>query len=123
MIGAISRENVGVSVWKPFLEEYYSVHPWPAMWTQPPGVVTDGGMGFASQNDRRLHFGLGRTEWADRVVIHWPSGTQQVLTNPHSPPHWRAVGPERNVDAWYEAFGVKPGDKMYLVPEQRVKLW
>ncbi len=48
---------------------------------------------------------------------------QQVLTNPHSPPHWRAVGPERNVDAWYEAFGVKPGDKMYLAPDQRVKLW
>jgi membrane peptidoglycan carboxypeptidase len=33
-------ENVGVSVWKPFLEEYYSKHPWPAMWKQPPGVVT-----------------------------------------------------------------------------------
>jgi len=44
--------------------------------------VVDGGMGFASQNDRRLHFGLGHTEWVDRVVIHWPSGTQQVLTNP-----------------------------------------
>ena len=44
--------------------------------------VVDGGMGFASQNDRRVHFGLGRTEWVDRVVIHWPSGTQQVLTNP-----------------------------------------
>jgi hypothetical protein len=44
--------------------------------------VVDGGMGFASQNDRRLHFGLGRAEWVDRVVIHWPSGAQQVLTNP-----------------------------------------
>jgi membrane peptidoglycan carboxypeptidase len=33
-------ENVGISVWKPFLEEYYSRHPWPAMWAQPPGVVT-----------------------------------------------------------------------------------
>ena len=44
--------------------------------------VVDGGMGFASQNDRRLHFGLGKSEWVDRVVIHWPSGTQQVLTNP-----------------------------------------
>jgi hypothetical protein len=44
--------------------------------------VVDGGMGFASQNDRRLHFGLGHTDWVDRIVIHWPSGTQQVLTNP-----------------------------------------
>ncbi len=33
-------ENVGISVWKPFIEEYYSHHPWPAMWTQPAGVVT-----------------------------------------------------------------------------------
>jgi len=33
-------ENVGISVWKPFLEEYYKSHPWPAMWVQPAGVVT-----------------------------------------------------------------------------------
>ena len=44
--------------------------------------VVDGGMGFASQNDRRLHFGLGRREWIDRVVIHWPSGSEQVITAP-----------------------------------------
>ena len=33
-------ENVGQSVWKPFLEEYYTTHQWPAMWVQPPGVVS-----------------------------------------------------------------------------------
>lgn len=43
-------ENVGISVWKPFLTEYYTTHPWPAMWSQPAGVVTrqvcayDGGL-------------------------------------------------------------------------------
>ena len=33
-------ENVGLSVWKPFLEEFYASHPWPAMWARPAGVVT-----------------------------------------------------------------------------------
>jgi hypothetical protein len=44
--------------------------------------VIDGGSGFASQNDRRLHFGLGHHDWVDRVVIQWPSGTVQVLSRP-----------------------------------------
>jgi len=41
--------------------------------------VVDGGMGFASQNGRRPHFGLGPAEWVDRVLIRWPSGARQVL--------------------------------------------
>src|SRR5881398_1818175 len=44
--------------------------------------VVDGGSGFASQNDRRLHFGLGRSAQVDSAVIHWPSGTVQTLGHP-----------------------------------------
>jgi len=44
--------------------------------------VVDGGSGFASQNDRRLHFGLGRTAQVDSAVIHWPSGAVQTIEHP-----------------------------------------
>jgi len=46
-----------------------------------------------------------------------------VLTNPHSPPAARGSIPERNMDAWYAAFDVKPGDKGYIAPDQRVRIW
>ncbi|MFN3228708.1 MAG: M13-type metalloendopeptidase, partial [Asticcacaulis sp.] len=48
---------------------------------------------------------------------------QQVVTGPHSPPMFRVIGPVRNVDTWYDAFGVKPGDKYYVKPEDRVRIW
>ena len=47
----------------------------------------------------------------------------RVLTDPHSPARFRVNGVVRNVDAWYEAFGVKPGEALYLPPEQRVRIW
>jgi len=48
---------------------------------------------------------------------------QQLATDPHSPGTIRAFAPLRNIDAWYEAFGVKPGDRNYLKPEDRVRIW
>jgi putative endopeptidase len=48
---------------------------------------------------------------------------QQVTTDPHSPPRFRIDGPMRNIDAWYDAWGVKPGDKLYLKPDDRVRIW
>ena len=47
----------------------------------------------------------------------------QVMSNPHSPAVFRVQGVVRNMDAWYAAFDVKPEDKMYLAPEQRVRIW
>ncbi|MFL5634404.1 MAG: CRTAC1 family protein [Gemmatimonadaceae bacterium] len=57
--------------------------------------IVDGGSGFASQNDRRLHFGLGSHEWVDRVVIYWPSGTQQVLQRPAIDGFVTVIEPQR----------------------------
>jgi putative endopeptidase len=48
---------------------------------------------------------------------------QQVASDVHSPARFRVDGPMRNVDAWYEAWGVKAGDKLYLKPEDRVRIW
>jgi putative endopeptidase len=47
----------------------------------------------------------------------------RLRTDNHSPEEYRINGVVRNLDEWYEAFGVKPGDAMYLPPEQRVRIW
>ncbi|WP_341207216.1 M13 family metallopeptidase [uncultured Sphingomonas sp.] len=48
---------------------------------------------------------------------------QQLLSDPHSPDKYRVNGIVRNFAPWYKAFGVKPGDAMYLPPEKRVSIW
>jgi len=47
----------------------------------------------------------------------------QVKTDPHSPAMYRGYVPLQNVDAFYEAFDIKPGDGMYIEPSKRVKIW
>jgi putative endopeptidase len=47
----------------------------------------------------------------------------QVTSNPHSPAKYRVNGVVRNVDAWYPAFSVQPGEKLYLPPDERVHIW
>jgi putative endopeptidase len=58
-----------------------------------------------------------------RSNIREGSLRERTLTDPHSPPEWRVNGIVRNVDAWYRAFNIQPGDRLYLPPEQRVKIW
>ena len=48
---------------------------------------------------------------------------QLIITDPHSPAEYRTVGAPVNMDAWYKAFNVKPGDKLYKKPEDRIKIW
>lgn len=51
------------------------------------------------------------------------TAAQLILTDPHSPGEHRANAPVTNIDAWYEAFDVKPGDKMYKPKEDRIRIW
>jgi putative endopeptidase len=46
-----------------------------------------------------------------------------IQTDPHSPGEYRTIGAPVNMDAWYKAFDIKPGDKLYKKPEDRIKIW
>ena len=48
---------------------------------------------------------------------------QQVLTNVHAPSNVRGNGPLGDIPEFYSAFNVKPGDKLFIPPDQRVKIW
>ncbi|MEO8062526.1 MAG: M13 family metallopeptidase [Pseudomonadota bacterium] len=80
-----------------------------------PAPVIDGFTG-----DQRFFLAFARL-WQSKM--REDALRQMMLTNPHSPHTARGTLPERNMDAWYSAFGVKPGDKMYIKPEDRVRIW
>ncbi len=63
--------------------------------------------------------------WAQvwRAKMRDDAARRQIVTDPHSPPKERVNGVVRNIDAWYAAFDVKEGDKLYLPPDQRVRIW
>ena len=48
---------------------------------------------------------------------------KRLLNDPHSPSRYRVNGPITNIDAFYQAFDIKPGDKLYRPEEQRIKIW
>ncbi|HET6249591.1 MAG TPA: M13-type metalloendopeptidase [Tepidisphaeraceae bacterium] len=80
-----------------------------------PAPVIDGFTG-----EQRLFLGWAQV-W--RTLIRDAALKQQLATDPHSPGSIRAFAPLRNVDAWYQAFDIKPGDKEYVAPEDRVRIW
>jgi predicted metalloendopeptidase len=70
--------------------------------------------------DQRFFLGFAqiwRTKMRDEAL------RSLLLSDPHSPGMYRALVPLVNNDAFHAAWGVKPGDKMYLPPEQRVRIW
>jgi putative endopeptidase len=80
-----------------------------------PAPVLDGFTG-----DQRVFLGWGQV-W--RTLFRDEALRQQLVGDPHSPGMIRAFAPLRNVDAWYEAFNVQPGEKLYLAPSDRVRIW
>ncbi len=80
-----------------------------------PAPVLDGLTG-----DQRVFIGWAQV-WRGKSTDD--AVRQQVVSDPHSPRRFRVNGPLRNIDAWYTAFDVKPGDRLYVSPENRVRIW
>jgi putative endopeptidase len=70
--------------------------------------------------DQRFFLGWGQV-W--RTLFRNEALRQQLVSDPHSPGQIRAVNPLRNVDAWYAAWNIKPGDAQYIAPADRVRIW
>jgi putative endopeptidase len=70
--------------------------------------------------DQRFFLGWAQV-W--RALIRDAALRNQVLTDPHSPALYRTNGTVRNMDTWYAAFNVQPGDALYLAPADRVTIW
>jgi putative endopeptidase len=80
-----------------------------------PAPVLDGYTG-----DQRVLLGWAQA-WRGKATDAFLQ--RQVVTDPHSPRMFRVNGVVRNLDAWYQAFDVKAGDKLYVAPEERVRIW
>jgi putative endopeptidase len=80
-----------------------------------PAPVVDGFTG-----DQRVFLGWAQV-W--RGKVREAAARQALSIDPHSPPKARVNGPMHNLDEWYAAFDVKPGQTLYLAPQDRVKIW
>ncbi|MDB5464742.1 MAG: peptidase family protein [Phenylobacterium sp.] len=80
-----------------------------------PAPIVDGLTG-----DQRVFLGWAQV-WREKIRDE--TLRQQLVTNPHSPAIYRVNGTIRNIEGWYSAFDVQPGEKLYVPPEQRVRIW
>jgi putative endopeptidase len=70
--------------------------------------------------DQRVFLGWAQA-WAGKTQ---PEAIRRLTTSdPHSYRKYRVNGVVRNIDGWYKAFGIKPGDALYVAPDQRVRVW
>jgi putative endopeptidase len=70
--------------------------------------------------EQRFYLGWAQV-W--RGKVREDEAIERIKTDPHSPPAVRGTAPLKNQSGFYSAFGVQPGDKMYLPPDQRVTIW
>jgi putative endopeptidase len=80
-----------------------------------PAPVIDGLSG-----NQRVFLGWAQA-WRGKVTDDFVK--RQVTSDPHSPRQFRVNGVVHNIDAWYAAFDVKPGEKLYVAPAERVHIW
>jgi putative endopeptidase len=80
-----------------------------------PAPVIDGLTG-----DQRVFLGWAQ-DW--RSKVRDDAARRLAATDPHSPDKFRVNGVVRNVDGWYGAYDVKPGEALYLAPDKRVRIW
>jgi len=80
-----------------------------------PAPVIDGLTG-----EQRVFLGWAQA-W--RGKLRDDAVRRQVVSDPHSPRQYRVNGVMRNIDAWYDAFKVKPDEKLFIDPKGRVRIW
>lgn len=101
-------------------------------------IADNGGLAIAYEAFKRTEQGKGNTKidgltpdqrFFLSLAQIWRSknsdeaARMRVNTDPHSPAMYRVNGPVSNTDAWYKAFDVKPGDKLYKAEDKRIRIW
>ncbi len=104
-IGDLGGLQIAYTAWRAYVDEHYD--------GQAP--VIDGFTG-----DQRFFLAWAQV-W--RNLYTDDALRAQLVNGPHSPPRYRINGVVRNLDAWYEAFGITEEHELYLPPEQRVRIW
>lgn len=104
-IGDLGGLQMAYTAWRAYVDQHYDGE----------APVIDGFTG-----DQRFFLAWAQV-WRDKSTDD--AMRARLVNGPHSPPQYRVNGPVRNLDAWYEAFGVTPGHALYLPPEQRVRIW
>ena len=104
-IGDLGGLQMAYTAWREYVDEVYGGE----------APVIDGFTG-----DQRFFLAWAQV-WRNLYTDDALRG--QLVRGPHSPPRYRINGVVRNLDAWYDAFGITEDHELYLPPEQRVRIW